>query len=233
MRIMKFKGLIVAIVIAIAFTACSQTKVSNLKLETREDSVAYAIGVMNYLALTAQDMKLDPMKIAKGAVEAEEGTAIFDETTARGYYSMYMRDLQDEKIKEQYGDVIKESESFLEKNRLEEGVKVTESGLQYKVVTEGTGPKPTLEDKVRVHYSGTLVNGSKFDSSYDKGEPIEFNLNGVISGWKEGLQLMPVGSKYMLYIPYSLGYGSRGAGQDIPPFSTLIFEVELLDIVTQ
>ena len=136
-------------------------------------------------------------------------------------------------MREQFSDVIEESEAFLEENSKREGVKVTESGLQYEVITEGSGPKPTAEDKVKVHYTGTLVNGTKFDSSVDRGEPIEFNLNGVIAGWTEGLQLMPVGSKYRLYIPYDLGYGTRGAGQDIPPFAALVFEVELLDITTE
>ena len=144
-----------------------------------------------------------------------------------------MQGMQEEQMREQFSDVIKESESFLEENSKREGVKVTESGLQYEVITEGSGPKPTAEDKVKVHYTGTLVNGTKFDSSVDRGEPIEFALNGVIAGWTEGLQLMPVGSKYRLFIPYELGYGTRGAGQDIPPFAALIFDVELLDITTE
>ena len=129
-----------------------------------------------------------------------------------------------------FGEAKAEGEKFLEENKLREGVKTTESGLQYEVIKEGKGKKPTAESTVKVHYEGTLIDGTVFDSSYQRGEPIEFPLNGVIKGWTEGLQLMPVGSKYKLFIPYELGYGERGAGQSIPPYATLIFTVELLEI---
>ena len=129
-----------------------------------------------------------------------------------------------------YGETKTNGEKFLQENALREEVKVTDSGLQYEVLVQGKGPKPTAESTVKVHYEGTLIDGTVFDSSYQRGEPIEFPLNGVIKGWTEGLQLMPVGSKYKLYIPYQLAYGERGAGQSIPPFAALIFTVELLDI---
>jgi len=123
-----------------------------------------------------------------------------------------------------------EGEKFLAENAKRAGVKVTASGLQYEVIDGTLGQKPKATDKVKVHYEGTLVDGTVFDSSYRRGEPISFALNQVIAGWTEGLQLMSIGSKYKLYIPYNLGYGERGAGAQIPPYSALIFTVELLGI---
>ncbi|MBN2381357.1 FKBP-type peptidyl-prolyl cis-trans isomerase [bacterium] len=125
----------------------------------------------------------------------------------------------------------KEGEEFLAKNKEREGVKTTESGLQYEVITEGTGVKPKATDKVKVHYKGTLIDGTEFDSSYIRNEPTEFKVNGVIRGWTEGLQLMNVGSKYKFFVPANLAYGERGAREPIGPNATLVFEVELLEIV--
>ena len=119
---------------------------------------------------------------------------------------------------------------FLEENALKEGITQTASGLQYEVLQEGTGPKPGPTSTVEVHYEGRLINGKVFDSSYQRKETISFPLNRVIAGWTEGLQLMPTGSKYRLYVPSELGYGARGAGGDIPPHSALIFDVELISI---
>ena len=124
----------------------------------------------------------------------------------------------------------KDGEQYLAKNAKRAGVKTTASGLQYEVLKQGDGPKPTAESTVKVHYEGSLIDGTVFDSSYQRGEPIEFPLNRVIAGWTEGLQLMPVGSTYMLYIPYNLGYGEYGAGGSIPPYAALVFKVELLEI---
>jgi FKBP-type peptidyl-prolyl cis-trans isomerase FklB len=125
----------------------------------------------------------------------------------------------------------KEGKAFLDSNKNQPGVVVLPSGLQYRVIKEGAGPKPAATDKVKVHYQGSLINGKIFDSSIQRGEPIEFNVNEVIPGWTEALQLMPVGSKWQLFIPSELGYGDAGAGTDIKPGSTLLFDVELLDIV--
>ncbi|MBF0446322.1 MAG: FKBP-type peptidyl-prolyl cis-trans isomerase [Magnetococcales bacterium] len=123
-----------------------------------------------------------------------------------------------------------EGEAFLKKNRKEKGVRTTSSGLQYKILKKGSGPRPTLMDTVTVNYRGTLLNGQEFDSSYKRNKPTTFPLNGVIKGWTEGVQLMNVGSKYELFIPSKLAYGSRGAGKVIGPDATLVFEVELLSI---
>ena len=122
---------------------------------------------------------------------------------------------------------------FLAENSSKPGIQITESGLQYEVITEGEGPKPGISDTVRVHYEGTLTDGTVFDSSYSRGEPAEFSLMGVIPGWTEGVQLMSVGSKYRLYIPSDLGYGLDGAPPQIPPYSALVFDVELLGILDE
>lgn len=132
--------------------------------------------------------------------------------------------------KKKFGPAIAEGTTFLENNKKQPGVQVTASGLQYQVITKGTGVMPKATDTVLVHYKGTLLNGKQFDSSYDRNKPISFPLNGVIAGWTEGVQLMTAGSKYKFFIPYNLAYGERGAGQDIPPYSTLVFEIELLKV---
>jgi FKBP-type peptidyl-prolyl cis-trans isomerase FklB len=126
---------------------------------------------------------------------------------------------------------VKAGKEFLEANKAKEGVKVTSSGLQYRIITEGSGAKPTAKDKVKVHYTGKLIDGKVFDSSVQRGEPAEFGVTQVIPGWVEGLQLMNVGSKYEFVIPSELAYGQRGAGAAIPPSAVLVFEVELLAIV--
>lgn len=131
----------------------------------------------------------------------------------------------------QFKAIEEEGRAFLVENAKKDGVNVTESGLQYEVLVEGNGAKPTRSDSVRVHYTGTLTNGTTFDSSVARGVPAEFPVSGVIAGWTEALQLMPVGSKWRLTIPHNLAYGERGAGASIPPFSVLVFEVELLDIL--
>jgi len=149
-------------------------------------------------------------------------TEQMDGTQAGEYIQTTMNNIK-------YGTVKEDGEKFLAENALREGVQVTESGLQYEVIKMGRGKKPAATDRVKVHYHGTLIDGTVFDSSVERGEPTSFGLNQVITGWTEGLQLMPVGSKFRFYIPQELGYGSRNAGS-IPPYSTLIFEVELLGI---
>jgi len=235
---MKIKGLFLLASFAIVFSACSQTSVENIKLETKEDSVAYAYGVVTYSGMSQQGWDMDPLVLAKGMMDARDSSELMDATAANGFLQMYAMSKQEEamkqqedELKSQYTDVIEAGEAFLKENMEKEGVQVTESGLQYKIIEEGNGPNALPSDKVKVHYTGTLIDGTQFDSSHDRGEPAEFGVTGVIKGWIEGLQLMNAGSKYMFYIPYDLGYGARGAGATITPFSTLVFEVELLEIL--
>jgi FKBP-type peptidyl-prolyl cis-trans isomerase FklB len=169
--------------------------------------------------------------VAAGVIDALEGkesaVAHADLEAAFGVISQRMQAKEAEKSK----ILSVEGETFLAENAKKTGISVTASGLQYEVITAGTGATPTATSKVKTHYHGTLINGTVFDSSVDRGQPIDFPVNGVIAGWTEALQLMPVGSKWRLYIPHHLAYGERGAGASIAPYSALIFEVELLEIV--
>lgn len=173
---------------------------------------------------------LDKNEILAGIKDAEEGKEPRLDEAGRKASMAAMDEVVKAKAKAKAEAVKVESKKFLEENAKKEGVKVTESGLQYQVIKEGEGAKPKATDTVKVHYKGTLVDGKEFDSSYKRGEPISFPLNGVIKGWTEGLQLMPVGSTYRFFIPSDLGYGDRGAGADIPGGAALIFDVELIEI---
>jgi FKBP-type peptidyl-prolyl cis-trans isomerase FklB len=173
--------------------------------------------------LKAGDINTTDMMEAMEA--ALKGTPVMDINAAQMTVTEKINGLQASKGKEAEGA----GKQYLEQNKTKQGVITTASGLQYMVLTPGTGNKPTLTDKVKVHYHGTLIDGKVFDSSVDRGEPIAFSLNGVIQGWQEGVQLMQVGAKYRFFIPHELAYGSRPKGQ-IPPYSTLIFDVELLGI---
>ena len=199
------------------------------------DKTSYAVGLsiaQNMLQSGVRDLTIeDFVKGVQDTLEGKDPQVPFEE--ASQLLDRYFRRIDEERKAEQaaIGDVFKkEGEDFLEANAKKEGVHVTGSGLQYKVLTQGTGEIPTPEKRVRVHYEGRLIDGTVFDSSYRRGESISFPLNGVIKGWTEGLQLMSIGSKYKFFIPYQLAYGERGAGQSIPPYAALIFTVELLGI---
>ena len=171
-----------------------------------------------------------------GFIAGVVGKGQMDKMFAQGYMQSQMEVVREKALKKQYADVIAEGEKFLAENKAKEGVVTTESGLQYTILTKGTGEIPADTGYVQVNYKGTLIDGTEFDSSYKrkdkdgKSQPATFRANQVIKGWTEALTMMPVGSKWELYIPYDLAYGSRATGADIKPFSTLIFEVELVGI---
>ncbi len=236
---MKFKGLVVIVgVIAITFGSCAKSSVKNTKIRSKEDSLSYAFGIVNYNALLVDSLSLNPLIVARAMMDGKKGEPLMTDEAAKGFIMMFISDRETEKAEKQadmdrvaFKDHIAENEAYLARNKERSDVTVTESGLQYEVIKMGTGPKPTIDNTVKVHYVGTLIDGTEFDSSVKRNEAAQFPLSGVISGWTEALQLMPVGSKFKIFLPESIGYGSGGAGDVIKPFSTLIFEVELLEIV--
>nr|WP_324494802.1 FKBP-type peptidyl-prolyl cis-trans isomerase [Haliscomenobacter sp.] len=190
------------------------------------DSVSYNLGILIAQNLKRQGLeKVNPTELAKGIADALAGVKV-DLAQCNESVSEYLTAQQAKKFE---GNVA-EGKKFLEENKKRPEVKTTNSGLQYEIMKAGAGAKPTANDKVTVHYHGTLLNGTVFDSSVERGQPATFGVNQVIPGWVEGLQLMPLGSKWKFFIPYDLAYGERGAGGEIGPFATLIFEVELLKI---
>lgn len=197
-----------------------------------EQRVSYGIGRQMGEQLAANPFEgVDSAAVAAGVVDALSGKASAvaqaDLEAAFGVISQRLQANEAEKSMV----LAAEGEAFLGENAQKESVTVTASGLQYEIITTGTGAKPSASARVKTHYHGTLINGTVFDSSYDRGQPIDFAVGGVIAGWTEALQLMPVGSKWRLYIPYHLAYGERGAGASIGPYSALIFDVELLEIL--
>ncbi|MEQ8238157.1 MAG: FKBP-type peptidyl-prolyl cis-trans isomerase [Cyclobacteriaceae bacterium] len=212
----KKSYLVQAVVLMLVAVACNQEKAgSPAAIKTFKDSVSYAYGVQLAESLRQVDENMDVAMVAKGLIEAFDSASQIplNETN----------------------QIIQKKEmsagnDFLEENKKKEGVQVTASGLQYVVNEEGTGASPGPTDKVTVHYTGKLIDGTVFDSSVQRGEPIQFGVNQVIPGWTEGLQLMKEGAKYTLTIPSGLGYGARGAGGVIPPNAVLVFDVELISV---
>ena len=200
-------------------------------LDSVEAKGGYGIGLQIGQQLAGSGMEVEAEAVARGifdvlnnnppAIDINEVTKALQELGQRAEAAQA----------EAFKALEAENQAFLEENKKAAGVVVTDSGLQYEILTEGNGAKPTAESTVRVHYTGSLIDGTVFDSSVKRGTPAEFPVGGVIKGWTEALQLMPVGSKWSLTIPHNLAYGERGAGASIPPFATLVFEVELLDIL--
>lgn len=221
----------VAVVISGTTWSCkSQNKVEKKKVEltSKVDSASYAIGMQigQNFAQQGLDTVMNINLILEGIKDQIAKEAKLDINKTDEIVQSFFSEMQ----KSQSSGKLKEGEDFLKENGKREGVVSTPSGLQYEVITMGTGPKPVATSTVKTHYRGTTLDGTEFDSSYKRNEPLSFPLNGVIKGWTEGLQLMPVGSKFRFFIPYDLAYGERGAGQLIGPFETLIFEVELIAI---
>ena len=224
---------IVLLMIAIS---CSNSEkvVETPQLTDYMDTVSYSVGVDIGKSFRLQEMDINPDVMARGLSDAfsDKETALTDEETQstlikfRQEFQEKQREIAQRKAQE---TAIAE-EAYLAESASKEGIVSLPSGLQYKVITPGDGPSPLTTDKVKVHYKGSLADGTIFDSSYDRGQPTSFTVSGVIKGWTEALLLMQVGSKWELTIPSKLGYGTRGSGGTIPPNSTLLFEVELLAI---
>jgi FKBP-type peptidyl-prolyl cis-trans isomerase FklB len=222
-----YKGFFRTMVLSVTIFITASCKAQNS--DAKMDSVSYSVGVLMAQSLKQQNFEnLNPEVIAQAISDVLKGKEPkYSVEECNKMVQDYMQKSQTSK----YQANISEGEKFLAENAKKPGVTTTASGLQYEVLKPGAGAKPTPSNQVTVHYVGTLLNGKEFDSSVRRGEPATFGVTQVIQGWVEGLQLMPLGSKYKFYIPADLGYGERGAGADIPPFSTLIFEVELIKIL--
>jgi FKBP-type peptidyl-prolyl cis-trans isomerase FklB len=218
---------------ATAGHAATAKSPSTLTLKTRDEKFSYALGMNLGSSLHKQNVSVDPAILTRGLKDALAGKTLLTEDEARATLMEVQSELrkkQQEKMQAAGEANKQEGTAFLAANKGKEGVVTLPDGLQYKILTQGTGPKPTASDSVVCNYRGTLINGTEFDSSYKRGQPATFPVSGVIKGWGEALPLMPVGSKWQLFVPPDLAYAERGAGADIGPNATLIFEVELLSI---
>lgn len=211
-------------------SSCDSVNSTTATLKNENDTASYYIGYMYGTGILRTGIQDANMKaIVAGMNSAIEKKDIkVSQQEMQMFLSKYLRQMAERKAEEN----LKRGKVFMEENAKKSGVDTLPNGIQYKVLKKGDGPKPTATDRVKVHYTGTLIDGTEFDSSVKRGQPTEFPVNGVIQGWKEALQEMPVGSKWMIYIPSEMAYGPRGAGGIIGPNETLIFEVELLDITT-
>jgi len=220
--------------LGILFLASQVTAEENLVLKNQKDKVSYIIGMEIGKNFKKQSIDIDPDILTKGIKDAiSGGKPLLTEQEIQENMVTFQKEMmakQEELAKKLGENNKKEGEAFLAENKKKDGVKTLPSGLQYKVTKAGTGKKPKLTDTVTTQYRGTLIDGTEFDSSYRRGQPVSFPVTGVIPGWTEALQLMEEGAKWQLFIPPNLAYGERGAGRDIGPNATLIFEIELVSI---
>jgi len=231
------KWLILLVASVLALSGCNEEKKSaDVTLDTLNQRVSYSVGYDVAKNFNDNEFSLDVAIVLAGLNDAQSGSEprLTQEQIAATMteFQQYMMEQQQKKAVALAQESIASGTAFLEENKVKEGVVTLESGLQYKVITEGTGRKPSAEDVVQVHYRGTLVDGTPFDSSYDRGQPAEFPVSRVIAGWTEALQLMSEGSKWQLVIPSELAYGEQEMGGVIAPNSVLVFEVELLKVLT-
>ena len=214
--------------------AASAKTAAPLTLKTSKDKFSYALGMRMGTSLHKQEVPVDANILARGLKDSLAGgkTLLTDQEAQAAIVEVQndMRQKQQEKIQMEGMANKKEGDAFLAANKAKDGVVMLPSGLEYKILKAGTGPKPMATDSVVCNYRGTLINGTEFDSSYKRGQPLTISVTGVIKGWTEALQLMPVGSKWQLFVPADLAYGERGSAPEIGPNSTLIFELELLSI---
>lgn len=221
----------------ITAAAVSLVSAGGIKLENKKDSLSYTVAYEMIHSIKSIQSEIDEKLFIKAIKETLKNDKALVDDKSRDDIKREISSLFDKKRKEERDQLATDNkmkgEAYLANNAKNEDVKVTESGLQYKVLVEGQGSKPLATNKVKVHYTGKLLNGDIFDSSVERGQPATFPLSRVIKGWTEGLQLMPVGSKYELTIPSELAYGVNGGGAKIGPNATLIFEVELLEIIEE
>ena len=231
-----YRGLITGLALTTLLSGCNQqaTAEDAVKLDNDTNKASYAIGIQmgSQMAPLADMLNQDAIMMGfKDSIAGKEPQLSMEDMQAvMQTFQQTVMEQQQAKQQEAAGANAAAGEKFLSENKAKEGVKTTDSGLQYKVITEGTGDTPAETDTVVTHYTGTLINGEVFDSSYKRNSPATFPVNGVIPGWTEALQLMKVGSKWKLFIPAELAYGEQGAGANIGPNEVLIFDIELLEI---
>jgi len=244
---MKLTKFLATVALGVVVVSCNNGQVkTKSSLDSKIDSVSYAIGVNTAMRMSTDETakNLNPDLYIQGYMEGIDSAnaTLIDRKETEKIISQYFQEVRmaqmkkrEEEMKakaeEDFKDYKKENEQFLADNKGKDGIITTESGLQYQVIKEGNGETPKTTDKVKVHYHGTLIDGSVFDSSVDRNQPAEFGVTQVIKGWTEGLQLMKPGSKYKFFIPQELAYGHQQRGPKLKPFSTLVFDVELLEIL--